>query len=216
MGRHSRPSKTKTILKRTSATAAIAGATVGGLAFAEAGTANAFPGQAGLVKCESGGNPTAVNKTQAGQQAGRPAGLFQIVTKTWLANGGGQFAPTADRAAPWQQQIVADRIYARQGSSPWECRTGAGPSRFSNFGQSGRPASTAPMAAAPAPAQAPRPAASSGSSSDARGGYTVVAGDTLSELAQKFRVPGGWPRLQQLNHIPNANLILIGQQITVG
>jgi resuscitation-promoting factor RpfA len=127
------PGKTKTILQRTGATAAIAGVIFGGLAIAGAGSADAFPGQAGLVKCESGGNPRAVNNTPAGRRAGRPAGLFQIVTGTWLANGGGQFAPTADRAAPWQQQIVADRIHARQGSSPWECKTGPGPAQFGYF-----------------------------------------------------------------------------------
>ncbi|TVT23940.1 transglycosylase family protein, partial [Amycolatopsis rhizosphaerae] len=143
MGRHSKPSKTKTILKRTGVSAALAGAAVGGIGIAGAGTANAFPGQAGLIACESGGNPAAVNNTAAGQRAGRPAGLFQIVTGTWLANGGGQFAPTADRAAPWQQQIVADRIYAKQGSRPWECKTGPGPAKFANFGPSGNTTLTA-------------------------------------------------------------------------
>jgi resuscitation-promoting factor RpfA len=215
VGRHSKPSKTKTILKRTSATAAIAGATVGGLAIAGAGTADAFPGQAGLVKCESGGNPKAVNNTAAGQRAGRPAGLFQIVTRTWLANGGGQFAPTADKAAPWQQQIVADRIYAKQHSSPWQCKTGPGPSQFSSFAQAGRTDSTSPAAAAPAPAHARPAAASTGAGSDPKGAYTVVAGDTLSGIAQRFHVAGGWEQLQRANHIPNANLILIGQQIAI-
>ncbi|GDY32373.1 LysM peptidoglycan-binding domain-containing protein [Gandjariella thermophila] len=212
MGRHSKPSKTKTIFQRTSATAILAGATVGGLAIAGAGTANAFPGQAGLVRCESGGNPRAVNNTAAGVQAGRPAGLFQIVTKTWLANGGGQFAPTADKAAPWQQQIVADRIYARQGARPWQCKPGPGPSQFSNFA---KPGGTAPVVAT-TPASAPAPHAPAPSGSGPRGEYTVVAGDTLWGIAQKFHVPGGWVQLQQLNHIPNADLILIGQQITVG
>jgi LysM repeat protein len=205
VGRHSKPSKTKTILKRTSATAAIAGATVGGLAVAGVDTANAFPGQAGLVRCESGGNPTAVNNTPAGQAAGRPAGLFQIVTKTWLANGGGQFAPTADKAAPWQQQIVADRIYAQQGSSPWECKTGAGPQQFSYFAQPGK--------TAPAPAQPSGPAAANRSNPAST--YTVVAGDTLSGIAQRFHVAGGWAQLQRLNHIPNANMILVGQKIVL-
>jgi resuscitation-promoting factor RpfA len=123
--RSSTLSKKKTIFKRTGAAAIIALATMGGISLAGAGTANAFPGQAGLIRCESGGNPHAVNNTAAGQAAGRPAGLFQIVTGTWLANGGGQFAPTADRATSAQQQIVADRIYAKQGSSPWQCRPGA-------------------------------------------------------------------------------------------
>jgi LysM repeat protein len=187
---------------------------VGGIGLAGAGTANAFPGQAGLVKCESGGNPTAVNNTAAGQAAGRPGGLFQIVTGTWLSNGGGQYAPTADKAAPWQQQIVADRIYARQGAAPWQCKTGSGPAQFSNFGQSGNAAPAAAVALS-APTAAPAPAATSGPSSNPNGDYTVVAGDTLSGIAQKLNVPGGWAQIQKLNsqHIPNANMILVGQKI---
>lgn len=222
MGRHSKPSKTKTALRRTGAAAALAGTTVGGIAIVGAGTANAFPGQAGLVMCESSGKPTAVNNTPAGQQAGRPAGLFQIVTKTWLANGGGQFAPTADQATPAQQQIVADRIFARQGSAPWECHTGAGPARFSNFSQPGTAAApAAAMATArsshadPAPTPTPTPAMANGPSSNPNGDYTVAAGDTLSGIAQRLNVPGGWAHLQKLNshYIPNANLILVGQKI---
>ena len=221
MGRHSKPSKTKTVLKRTGATAAIAGAAVGGIGIAGAGTANAFPGQAGLVKCESGGNPAAVNNTAAGQRAGRPAGLFQIVTKTWLANGGGQFAPTADKAAAWQQQIVADRIHARQGSAPWECGTGAGPAGFAFFGQAGGSAATAAVTVEAAPAT-PKPKAKSqtkpktgAAHSKPSGDYTVVAGDTLSRIAETLDVPGGWQHLQQLNSrsIPNPDLILVGQKI---
>ena len=225
MGRHSKPSKTKTVLQRTGATAALAGATIGGIGLAGAGTANAFPGQAGIVKCESSGNPTAVNNTAAGQRAGRPAGLFQIVTKTWLSNGGGQYAPTADKATPAQQQIVADRIYAQQGSAPWQCHGGSGPAQYANFGgqNGGGSADTeaatskvkvevtaraevkaGPKHAKPAPAQ-----------SSANGSYTVVAGDTLSGIAKNLNVQGGWQHLQQMNtqQVPDANLILIGQKL---
>ncbi|HKS49797.1 MAG TPA: transglycosylase family protein [Amycolatopsis sp.] len=218
MGRHSKPSKTKTILKRTGATAALAGAAVGGIGIIGAGTADAFPGQAGLVRCESGGNPAIVNNTPAGQRAGRPAGLFQIVTGTWLANGGGQFAPTADRATAAQQQIVADRIYAKQGAAPWECKPGSGPAQFANFG-----GATAPVApAAPAPARAatpvaPAPARAAGPAAapSPGGSYTVVAGDTLSGIAWKFHVAGGWVQLQKLNRVSNPDLILVGQKLAI-
>ncbi|MTD55105.1 LysM peptidoglycan-binding domain-containing protein [Amycolatopsis pithecellobii] len=230
MGRHSKPSKTAVVLKRTGATAAIAGATIGGIAIAGGGTASAFPGQAGIVKCESGGNPTIVNNTAAGQAAGRPAGLFQIVTKTWLANGGGQFAPTADKASPAQQQIVADRIYAKQGTAPWECHAGAGPANFSSFAGQGGGGAASPEAAKVKPQAKPqakqaKPQAKGGevrkSSPQAAprpshgGDYTVVAGDTLSGIAKKLGIPGGWRHLQQLNaqSIPNADLILVGQEI---
>ncbi|HEX5119689.1 MAG TPA: transglycosylase family protein [Pseudonocardiaceae bacterium] len=210
MGRHSKPSKTKTLLKRTGVITALAGATAGGIAVTGAGTANAFPGQAGLVRCESGGHPAIVNNTPAGRRAGRPAGLFQIVTGTWLANGGGQFAPTADRAAAWQQQVVANRIYAKQGAAPWECKPGPGPARFSNF----------PRPAKAAQHHAPRSVTravvvDSKPNSHPQRVYTVVAGDTLSGIAHKFDVPGGWRQLQRLNShtVPNADLILVGEKI---
>ncbi|MFD2470419.1 LysM peptidoglycan-binding domain-containing protein [Amycolatopsis silviterrae] len=222
MGRHSKPSKTKSVLQRTGATAALAGATLGGIGLAGAGTANAFPGQAGIVKCESSGNPTAVNNTAAGQRAGRPAGLFQIVTKTWLANGGGQFAPTADKATPAQQQIVADRIYAKQGSAPWQCRGGSGPAKYANFGgdTSGGSAEVEAVAAKPKSEVKVKAKVKSGPkhaapASNPDGTYTVAAGDTLSGIAKNLNVEGGWQHLQQLNQkfIPDANLILTGQKI---
>jgi resuscitation-promoting factor RpfA len=224
VGRHSKPTKTKIVLRRTGVLAALAGATVGGIVGTGAGTANAFPGQSGLVMCESSGNPTAVNNTPAGQRAGRPAGLFQIVTRTWLANGGGQFAPTADLASPAQQQIVADRIFAQQGSAPWQCHPGSGPAAFSNFGGAGSATHVAaPQVAAPQSATPSAPAAmshqshQSHASSNPQGEYTVVAGDTLSGIARKFNVPGGYRELQRLNapHIPDANLIFVGQKIAI-
>lgn len=237
MGRHSKPSHTKTVLKRTGATAALAGATLGGIGLVGAGPANAFPGQAGLVKCESSGNPTAVNNTAAGQRAGRPAGLFQIVTKTWLANGGGQFAPTADKASPAQQQVVADRIYAKSGSAPWECSTGSGPAGFGSFsGQLSTGSADSGAATGHSKAKAAKPQAKTklkakakpqvkpqiksapatgATRSNPNGDYTVVAGDTLSGIAARTGVAGGWQHLQQLNsaYVPDANLILVGQKI---
>ncbi|MET7992306.1 transglycosylase family protein [Amycolatopsis sp. NPDC005232] len=241
MGRHSKPSHTKTVLKRTGATAALASAALGGIGLVSAGTANAFPGQAGLVKCESSGNPTAVNNTAAGQRAGRPAGLFQIVTGTWLANGGGQFAPTADKASPAQQQVVADRIYARSGSAPWECSTGSGPAGFGSFsGQLSTGSADSGAATGRSKAKAAKPQAKTqlkakakpqvkqqakpqvkstpaagATRSNPNGDYTVVAGDTLSGIAARTGIAGGWQHLQQLNsaYVPDADLILVGQKI---
>lgn len=69
-----------------------------------------------IVMCESRGNWRAVNTSNPN----RPAGAYQIITSTWLAYGGGAYAPTADAAAPWQQSIVAARI-ASGGYGQWEC-----------------------------------------------------------------------------------------------
>lgn len=72
-----------------------------------------------IVMCESGGNPRAVNASNPD----RPAGLYQIITSTWLAHGGGQYAPTADAATPAQQSIVAAKIWnGGAGAGQWECK----------------------------------------------------------------------------------------------
>jgi Transglycosylase-like domain len=72
---------------------------------------------ASVVACESGGNPRAVNYSNPN----RPAGLYQIITSTWLGYGGGRFAPTADRATPFEQGVIALRILHGQGAGAWEC-----------------------------------------------------------------------------------------------
>lgn len=71
-----------------------------------------------IVMCESGGDPGAVNTTNPN----RPAGLYQIITQTWLAHGGGKYAPTADGASPAQQGEIANAIYAGgAGRGQWAC-----------------------------------------------------------------------------------------------
>lgn len=81
------------------------------------GTGYAPGAPVGVIACESGGNPTIVNPTNPD----RPAGLFQIITSTWEANGGTEFAPTADLASPYDQSVVAARILASAGPGAWEC-----------------------------------------------------------------------------------------------
>lgn len=70
-----------------------------------------------IVQCESGGNPHAVNNNNPN----RPAGLYQIITSTWLGYGGGRFAPTADAATPYQQGVIAKAVLNGQGIGAWEC-----------------------------------------------------------------------------------------------
>lgn len=71
-----------------------------------------------IVQCESGGNYGAVN----GSNPSRPAGAYQIITSTWLAYGGGAYAPTADAASPAQQDEVASRIWdGGSGAGQWAC-----------------------------------------------------------------------------------------------
>jgi LysM repeat protein len=65
-----------------------------------------------LAACEAGGN-WATN-TGNGYYGG-----LQFTAGTWLANGGGAYAPTADQATRDQQIAVASSIQANRGWSPW-------------------------------------------------------------------------------------------------
>lgn len=65
-----------------------------------------------LAACEAGGN-WATN-TGNGYYGG-----LQFTAGTWLGNGGGAYAPTADQATREQQIAVASNIQANRGWSPW-------------------------------------------------------------------------------------------------
>ena len=70
-----------------------------------------------IAQCESTGN-WHIN-TGNGYYGG-----LQFLTSTWLGYGGGQFAPRADLASREQQITVANRVYADNGVSQWQCKPG--------------------------------------------------------------------------------------------
>jgi LysM repeat protein len=93
---------------------------------APAGAAPAAPAQASspapassggvnwsaIAACESGGNWAA--NTGNGFYGG-----LQFTEQTWLANGGGRYASSANLATPAQQIAVAQRVVAGQGIGAW-------------------------------------------------------------------------------------------------
>lgn len=170
-----------------------------------------------LAQCESGGN-WSIN-TGNGFSGG-----LQFTPSTWAAYGG---TGSPENASREQQIAVAERVQASQGWGAW-------PSCSSQLGLSGgggAPVQSAPVQAAPvqaAPAQsvqvqsapvqsapvqqAPRhatPVALSGET------YTLQAGDTLSIVAQKLGIQGGWQHLADANldTISDPNLVFEGQVI---
>jgi resuscitation-promoting factor RpfA len=194
---------------RNIARVAVAGVAVGApLAIA------ATPAQASSVnwdaiaQCESGGNWN----TNTGN--GFYGGL-QFTQGTWKAYGGVGSAQNASRD---QQIAVAERVLQGQGIGAWPvCGRKGGAAGSSTRTKSSSPKTTKKSTDTVAPRQAPDPAPAKTAepSSNPNGDYTVVAGDSLSEIADKFTVPGGWQQLQKLNnqYIPDANLILVGQKI---
>ncbi|MGY3567095.1 ubiquitin-like domain-containing protein [Sinomonas sp. RB5] len=72
-----------------------------------------------IAQCESSGNWAA--NTGNGYYGG-----LQFDISSWLANGGGQYAPNAALATREQQIAVANTYYAKAGLSPWGCAGAAG------------------------------------------------------------------------------------------
>ncbi len=166
-----------------------------GVVIAGLGVFTAAPAQASSVwdevaQCESGGD-WSIN-TGNGYYGG-----LQFSNSTWKAYGGTAYAPRADLASREQQIAIAKKTLAGQGPGAWPvCGRRAGLTR-SNGGAS---------EAAPAPeAPAVQPAASSG------GTYTVKRGDTLSSIARRYKVKGGWKALAKLNGLSNPNRLKVGQ-----
>jgi Transglycosylase-like domain/LysM domain len=65
-----------------------------------------------IAACESGGNWS--DDTGNGFYGG-----LQFTEQTWLAYGGGQYAPSANLASPAEQIAVAERVLAGQGIGAW-------------------------------------------------------------------------------------------------
>jgi len=65
-----------------------------------------------VAQCESSGN-WAIN-TGNGYYGG-----LQFSASTWISNGGGIYAPTANLATKAQQIAIANKLYAARGAAPW-------------------------------------------------------------------------------------------------
>ncbi|MEK0145625.1 resuscitation-promoting factor Rpf1 domain-containing protein [Corynebacterium yonathiae] len=132
MGRHS--AKNRMAAKFTAGTVAL-----GAAAAIMAPTASAAPDSDWdrLAQCESGGN-WHIN-TGNGFHGG-----LQFNPQTWQANGGGQFAATADQASREQQIVVAERVLASQGWGAW-------PACSASLGLNSAPTQRTAPAQAPAP-----------------------------------------------------------------
>ena len=172
-----------------------------------------------LAQCESGGN-WSIN-TGNGFSGG-----LQFTSSTWSAYGGTGSPQNASRE---QQIAVAERVQASQGWGAWpSCSSQLGLSGGGGAPVQSAPVQSAPVQSAPvqsAPVQAtqvqsapvkqapaPRHATSVALSGET---YTLQAGDTLSIVAQKLGIQGGWQHLADANldTIADPNLVYAGQVI---
>ena len=143
----------------------------------------------GVARCESSGN-WAIN-TGNGYYGG-----LQFSYSTWLAYGGGAYAPRADLASKAQQIVIAERTLRGQGIGAWPvCGRYLTTVSTSSV--------TSVKVVKPAPVRSSHI-------------YTVRSGDTLYKIAMSQHVPGGWPTIVRLNpSIHNPNLIYVGQRLAV-
>ena len=189
-----------------------------GLVAAGAG-ANAAPGDTwdALAQCESGGN-WGIN-TGNGYSGG-----LQFTPSTWAAYGGTGSPQNASRE---QQIAVAERVQAGQGWGAWpSCAaqlglSGGGGATYSAAAVPGAPAPVAeqsipaqqvPVTQVPVaqPPVEPAPVAVQIALSGKI--YTIKSGDTLSTIADKLGIKGGWETLYLANTdtVSNPNLIFTG------
>jgi hypothetical protein len=143
-----------------------------------------------VARCESGGN-WAIN-TGNGYYGG-----LQFSSSTWDGFGGTAYAPRADEASPSEQMAIADKVVASQGWGAWPvCSRVAG--------VTGVPVASDVHT---------QPATSSGSDSSSSStpsaptfvpavkgaNYKVKPHDTLSDIAVRHNVKGGWTTIYRVN-----------------
>ncbi|MFJ1974987.1 transglycosylase family protein [Streptomyces sp. NPDC087903] len=227
-GKHRRPSKATRVATLAGVTGVAIAAPLMAAGNASAATASEWDT---VAACESGGN-WSIN-TGNGYYGG-----LQFSASTWAAYGGTQYASTANQASKAQQIAVAEKVLASQGKGAWPvCGKGLSSAAYSGGSSSGSSSSgssssgsssssssnsTRSTSEQQASRSAERPAAKKTVSTPTGkkvkkgdGEYKVVKGDSLSSIAEKHKVKGGWQKLFQLNKdiVDDADFIYPGQQL---
>ncbi|GAA4084852.1 transglycosylase family protein [Streptomyces shaanxiensis] len=141
-------------------------------------------------------------------------GGLQFAQSTWEAYGGTRYAARADLATKDQQIAVAEKVLDGQGPGAWpECSVRAGLTRGGDTPDI-HPAGTTKKTSV----QDVQPQTTPQSRAGTAEMYTVVRGDTLSEIAESQKVRGGWRGLYAANRKAigaDPDLILPGQRLAL-
>ena len=217
-GKHRRPSKATRAIAIAGVTGAAVAAPLMVAGNASAATASEWDT---VAQCESGGN-WSIN-TGNGYYGG-----LQFSASTWAGYGGTKYAATADQASKAQQIEIAEKVLAGQGKGAWPvCGKGLSSAGYSGGSSSADSSSSDSGTSTRSTEQqtsrsAERPAAKKTVTTPTGkkvkkgdGEYKVVAGDTLSSIAEAQDVKGGWEKLFELNKdiVQEADLIYPGQQL---
>ena len=191
-----------------------------------------------LANCESGGN-WSIN-TGNGYHGG-----LQFSGSTWRAYGGGDFASSASRASRAEQIAIAEKVLDGQGWGAWpSCSRRLGLGRAEAAGTPNVSRSTQRKAlvkkavakkavtkkavtkkAVTKKVRVKRSAKATvrlakkrSTTTAAYGSYVVRSGDTLSRIASRKDLRGGWKSLYVKNRGAigsNPNVIRVGQRLTL-
>jgi len=217
-GKHRRPSKATRVAALAGVTGVAIAAPLMAAGNASAATASEWDT---VAQCESGGN-WSIN-TGNGYYGG-----LQFSASTWAAYGGTQYAAQANQASKSQQISVAEKVLASQGKGAWPvCGTGLSSAGYSGGSSSSSSNSSSNTSSRSTEEQSAsrstdRPAAKKTVTTPTGkkvkkgdGEYKVVKGDTLSSIAEKHKVKGGWQKLFKLNKdiVTDADFIYPGQQL---
>jgi nucleoid-associated protein YgaU len=156
-----------------------------------------------LAQCESGGN-WGIN-TGNGFHGG-----LQFTQSTWIAYGGGSFAPSAEKASRAEQISVAQKVAASQGFGAW-------PSCSRKAGLFGFASGTDQAASRSATRKPLSTTSATKGGSVGKGRHVVRSGETLSTIARQNHVSGGWESLFAANRtvLKSPNVLNVGQVITI-
>ncbi|MCX4575461.1 transglycosylase family protein [Streptomyces sp. NBC_01571] len=221
-GKHRRPSKATRVATLAGVTGVAIAAPLMAAGSASAATASEWDS---VAQCESGGN-WSIN-TGNGYYGG-----LQFSASTWAAYGGTAYASTADKASKSQQITIGEKVLAAQGKGAWPtCGTGLSGAAYTGgttapakpSTSSGTQSTESRSTDTAASRSSERPAAQKKTVSTPTGKkvkkgdgeYKVVKGDTLSSIAEKKKVKGGWQQLFKLNKdiVDDADFIYPGQQL---
>ena len=211
-GRHRAPTQTGQIVARsTAAGTAFALPLVGFTTAAHAATEQQWDG---VAQCESGGN-WHIN-TGNGYYGG-----LQFSSSTWLGYGGGNYASRADLASKGEQITIANRVLASQGWGAWPVCSryaGSGTTQSHNETWSAKPTTSSGSTSGTSVKASSGTHHRTAAHRSTRSMYVVRSGDTLSGIAQKHAVRGGWRALYRANRTligSNPDLILVGMHLHI-
>ena len=176
-----------------------------------------------VARCESGGN-WHIN-TGNGFYGG-----LQFSGSTWRAYGGGKYASRANKASKSEQIAIARRVLSSQGPRAWPtCGRRAHLTKSNGHANRHATPSSNPGASSSHKTthktthkakSHPKAKSHKAIAASARTGsksITVRHGDTLSKLAKRYHVKGGWKGLWNLNKskLKNPNRLKVGQHLTI-